>query len=76
MVLIDDRLVCKKLTIFPYAECIVEFCEGPAFLWYSHVQDRSGVEEKFMCKNVTKQTKHVHCDSIGNAVLCGGHILA
>ena len=31
-VLIDDRLVCEKLTIFPYAECIVEFCEGLAFL--------------------------------------------
>jgi len=24
-VLIDDRLVCKKLTIFPYADYIVEF---------------------------------------------------
>jgi len=30
--LIDYRLVCEKLTIFPYAECIVEFCEGVAFL--------------------------------------------
>jgi len=30
-----DRLstrVCEKLTIFPYSECIVEFCEGLAFL--------------------------------------------
>ena len=25
-VLIDDRLVCEKLTIFPYADYIVEFC--------------------------------------------------
>jgi len=34
MVLINDRLVCEKLTVFPYryAECIVEFCEGLAFL--------------------------------------------
>ena len=31
-VLIDDQLVCEKLTIFPYAECIVEFCERLAFL--------------------------------------------
>jgi len=31
-VLIDYRLVCEKLTLFPYAECIVEFCEGVAFL--------------------------------------------
>ena len=42
MVLIDDWLVCEKLTIFPYAECNFEFCEGLAFLWYSQVQDRSG----------------------------------
>jgi len=25
-VLIDDRLVCEKLTIFPYADYTVEFC--------------------------------------------------
>jgi len=31
-VLIDDRLVCKKLTIFPYAECSVEFYDRVAFL--------------------------------------------
>jgi len=33
-----------------------------------------GVEEKFMCKNVTKQTHHVHCDSSDNAPLCGDHM--
>jgi len=33
-----------------------------------------GVEEKFMCKNVTKQTQHVHRDSSDNAVLRGGHM--
>ena len=32
------------------------------------------VEEKFMCKNVTKQTQHVHCDSSDNGALCGGHM--
>jgi len=31
-ILIDDRLVCEKLTIFPYAEYIVEFCVRLAFL--------------------------------------------
>ena len=31
-----------KLRIFPYGECIVEFCEGLAFLWYSRIQDRIG----------------------------------
>ena len=58
-VLIDDRLVCEKLTIFPYAECIVELCERLAFLWYSQVQDRSGVEEKCMCKNVSQHTRNM-----------------
>jgi len=33
-----------------------------------------GVEEKFMCKNVTKQTQQLHCDSSENAVLHGGHM--
>jgi len=26
------RLVCEKLKIFPYADCIVEFCVRLAFL--------------------------------------------
>ena len=25
-VVIDDRLVCEKLTVFPYADYVVEFC--------------------------------------------------
>jgi len=32
------------------------------------------VEEKFMCKNVTKQTQHLHCDRSDNTALCGGHM--
>ena len=32
MVLIDFRLVCEKLTVFPYAEYIVEFWGSVAFL--------------------------------------------
>jgi len=35
-----------------------------------------GVEEKFMCKYVSKQTQHTHCDSSDNAAMRGGHILA
>ena len=31
-ILIDERLVCEKLTIFPYAEYIAEFCVRLAFL--------------------------------------------
>jgi len=31
-VMIDDQLVCEKLTIFPYAECTVEFCARVVFL--------------------------------------------
>jgi len=41
-ILIDDRLVCEKLTIFPYADYIVENCVKFPFLWYSQVQHRSG----------------------------------
>jgi len=33
-----------------------------------------GVEEKFMCKNVAKQTQHVHRDISDNAPLRGGHM--
>jgi len=32
-----------------------------------------GVEEKFTCKNVTKQTQHLHCNRSDNAALRGGH---
>jgi len=28
-----------------------------------------GVEEKFMCKNVSKQTQHAHCDSRDNKAM-------
>ena len=52
MVLIDFRLVCEKLTIFPYAEYIVEFCVRVAFLWYSQFKIEVRVDTKFMCKNV------------------------
>jgi len=31
-VLISDQLVCEKLTIFPHADYIVEFCVELAFL--------------------------------------------
>jgi len=31
------------------------------FLRYSQVQDRSGVDAKFTCKNVSKQMQHTHC---------------
>jgi len=41
-VFIADRLVCEKLTKFPYAEYTVEICVELAFSWYSQVQDRSG----------------------------------
>jgi len=41
-VLITDQLLCEKLTIFPYADYIVEFFVKLAFLIYSQVQDRSG----------------------------------
>jgi len=33
-----------------------------------------GVEEKFMYKNVPKQTQHLHCDRSDNSALRGGHM--
>jgi len=41
-VLIADRFVCEKLTIFPYTEYIVEIYVSLAFLWCSQIQDRNG----------------------------------
>ena len=55
-ILIDDQLMCEKLTLFLYADYMVEFCEWLAFLWYSQVQDRSGGWHE-MYTNVTVQ-KH------------------
>ena len=72
-ILIDNRLVCEKMAVFPYARYTIEFCVKFPFLWYSQVQDRSRIEEKFMCKNVSKQTQHAHCD---NDAMRGGHVLA
>ena len=70
MVLIDDRLVCEKLTAFPNSVL--------NSLYYDIVRFKIevGVEEKFMYKNVTQHTQHVHCHSSNNAALRGGHILA
>jgi len=63
------RLVCEKLTIFPYTEYIVEFCVRLAFLWNSQVEDRSGGEEKCMCINVTQLTQHGDCRARSKAAL-------
>ena len=50
--------MCEKLTLFPHADYVIEFCER--WLSYDIVRFKIevGVEEKFMCKNVTKQTQH------------------
>jgi len=34
------------------------------------------VEEKFMCKNVSKQMQHAHCDSSDITAMRSGHIIA
>jgi len=57
MVLIDFRLVCEKLTIFPYAEYIVEFCVRVAFFNIVRFKIEVGVDAKFMCTNVTLNTR-------------------
>ena len=56
--LIDYRLVCEKLTIFPHAECMLNSVKD--WLSYDIVKFKIelGVEEKFKCKYATKQTQH------------------
>jgi len=51
------RLVCEKLRVFSYAQYTVEFCVKFPFLWCSQVKIEVGIEEKYMCKNVSKQTR-------------------
>jgi len=61
MVLIDFRLVCEKLIIFPYAECIVEFCEGLVCYDIVRFMIEVGVDAKCrpMPKNVTLNTREL-----------------
>jgi len=70
-VLIDYRLVCEKLTVFPYAWYTVELCVKFPFLWYSQVQDRSGDWREIHMQNVSKQTQRPHSDISDNR---GGHM--
>ena len=65
MVLIDFQLVCEKLTIFPYAEYILEFCVRVAFLWCSQVQDRSGGWHEIHVQNHT--SKHSWASSFSGS---------
>jgi len=72
------RLVCK-LTVFPVHGIVgIPLNSASNSLSYDIVRFKIevGVEEKFMCKNVSKQTQHAHCDSSDNAAMRGGHILA
>ena len=63
MVLIDDRLVCEKLKYFHTQNVSLNSVND--WLSYDIVRFKIevGVEEKFMCKNVTKQTQHSDCHS-------------
>ena len=48
----------EKLTIFPYADYIVEFLSNSLSYDIVRIKIEVGVEEKFMCKNVAKQMQH------------------
>ena len=50
------RFVCEKLTIFPYADYIVEFLSNSLSYDVVRFKIKVGDEEKFMCKNVTTHT--------------------
>jgi len=48
------------LTTFPYADYIVEFyVEFPFSYDIARFKIEVGVEEKFMCKNVTQNTRNM-----------------
>ena len=66
--------MCEKLAVFPYARYTIEFCLNSLSYDIVRFKIEVGVEEKFMCKNVAKQTQHVHCDIGDNAPLRGGHM--
>jgi len=51
------RLLCEKLSLFPYGQDIVGNIFLLAFWWYSQVQDRSGSFGE-MYKNVTHITQN------------------
>jgi len=74
MVLIDFWLVCEKLTIFPYAEYIVEFCVRVAFLWYSQVQDRRRGWHEIHVQKRNSKHKRASCRSGPVAVYSCRHI--
>ena len=64
---IDYRLMCEKSTVFPYAECSMEFYERAAFVWYSQVQDWSGgwreirvQKAHFKCNRLAQQQELQH----------------
>jgi len=71
MVLIDNRLVCEKLTIFPTQNLPLNSVNDWLFYDIVRFKIEVGVEEKFMCKNVTKQTQHSDYHSSSKA---GRHI--
>jgi len=56
------RLMCEKLTVFSYARYTIEFCvKFPYDIVRFKIE--VGIEEKFICKNVSKQTRHAHFDN-------------
>jgi len=76
VVLIDFRLLCEKLKIFPKQNVSLNSVND--WLSYDIIRFKIevGVEEKFMYKNVTKHTQHVHRQNSNNAALRGDHIVA
>jgi len=68
------RLVCEKLTVFPYARTPLDSVSNSLSCDMIRFKIKVGVEEKFMCKNVTKQTQHLHDDRSDNAALRGRHM--
>jgi len=56
---------CEKLTVFP-----LNSVSNSLSYDIVRFKIKVGVEEKFMCKNVSKQMQHAHCDVAITLLLC------
>jgi len=74
MVLINFRLVCEKLAVFRTHGIPLNSVSNSLSDDIIRFKIKVAVEEKFMCKNVPKQTQCLHCDISDNGALRGGHM--
>jgi len=57
--MIDDRLVCEKLAVFPYARYTLNSVSNSLSYDIVRFKIELGVDAKCMCKNVTLNTREL-----------------